>query len=160
MSLLEERLVAETIYNTAYGFNNTAYGENHPTIEYYFRAPSPPIIKAPVIARVVPPETYNCCSCYAKDSKDSRCCGLCDKCFRTKENDTRCDWCPNNLHDYCTSGMIYTDSGTLDKHDESCGVFCVLCFPIKLSIFFPCCLGSWFNQCVNNCRGTNTNYLF
>ena len=153
MSSLEERLVAETIYNTAYGFNNTAYGDNHSNIEYYFRAPSPPIIKEPAPA----PTRYNC---YAKDSKDSRCCGICDKCFRTKDNNTRCDCCPNNLHDYCRSGMIYTDSGTLDKNDETCGVCCVVCFPIKLSIFFPCCLGSWFNQCVNNCRGTNTNYLF
>ena len=179
MSLQEQLMVREfsieenkTIYRTAYGLNNEVSEEKHPSIEYYFRAPSlhsetiivQPKTQAPVKAPVkAPVPAYNCCPCYDRDSEDARCCGICYKCCPVKDNETRCDWCLNDLDEYCKSGMVYTDSGLPGnggKPDGDCNVFCVVCLPIKFSFFFSCCLGSCLNGCINACRDTNTNYLF
>jgi len=179
MSLQEQLMIREfsieenkTIYRTAYGLNNEVSEEKHPSIEYYFRAPSlhsekitvqpkaQAYVKTPAKAPV--PE-YNCCPCYDRDSTDARCCGICYKCCPVKDNETRCDWCLNDLDEYCKSGMVYTDSGMPgngNKPDGDCNIFCVICLPIKFSFFFSCCFGSCFNGCINSCRDTNTNYLF
>jgi hypothetical protein len=181
MSLQEQLMVREfsieenkTIYRTAYGLNNEVFEEKHPSIEYYFRAPSlhsekitvQPKANAPAKGPAPskkPVPAYNCCPCYDRDSEDARCCGICYKCCPVKDNETRCDWCLNDLDEYCKSGMVYTDSGMPrngDNSDDDCNVFCVVCLPIKFSFFFSCCLGSCFNGCINACRDTNTNYLF
>ena len=182
MSLQEQLMIREfsieeneTIYKTAYGLNNKAYEEQHPSMEYYFRAPSlhsETIIvqpkessfkKTPIKALASEPKNNNCCPCYDRDSKDARCCGICYKFCPVKDNEARCDWCLNDLDEYCNSGMVYTDSGMPrngDNSDDDCNVFCVVCLPIKFSFFFSCCFGSCFNGCINACRDTNTNYLF
>jgi len=172
MSLQEQMMVGEfsieeneTIYKTAYGLNNKPYEEKHPSMEHYFRAPSlhsEKIIVQPK-APVAHVQRYNCCPCYDKDSADARCCGICYKCCPTKDNEARCDWCLNDLDEYCKSGMVYTDSGMPrngDNPENDCNLCCVICLPIKFSLFFSCCFGSCFNGFINACRDTNTNYLF
>ena len=99
------------------------------------------------------------CSCYSKNSNDSRCCGICYKLCPNKDINTRCNCCPNNLTEYYKSGMVYTNSGEVVDRGEI-GPCCVLCFPLKFAFFFPCFFGSGFNSCINYCRNTNTNYLF
>ena len=179
MSLQEQLMVREfsieeneTIYKTAYGLNNKPYEEKHPSMEDYFRAPSLHYEKitvqpkAPASKKIPAPvasRENNMCPCYDKDSPDARCCGICYKCCPTKDNEARCDWCLNDLDEYCKSGMVYTDSGmprNSDNPEDGCNVFCVICLPIKFSFFFSCCLGSCFNGFINACRDTNTNYLF
>ena len=182
MSLQEQLMIREfsieeneTIYKTAYGLINKPYEEKHPSMEDYFRAPSlhyekivvqpkeSSFKKTPIKALASEPKNNNCCPCYDRDSKDARCCGICYKFCPVKDNEARCDWCLNDLDEYCNSGMVYTDSGMPrngDNSDDDCNVFCVVCLPIKFSFFFSCCFGSCFNGCINACRDTNTNYLF
>ena len=94
-----------------------------------------------------PKNKHECKWCYSKDSKDARCCGACYLCCPTKPNENACVICPNDLSEYCNSGYILTDDGTSSKQTD--GLCCVLCCPLKISLFFSCFLGSMCNGCIN-----------
>jgi hypothetical protein len=58
---------------------------------------------------------------------------------------------------------VQTVSGYGDRRGsdgEKNGICCWFCFPVKFSLFFPCCIGSICNGCLNYVRDTNVNYLF
>jgi hypothetical protein len=104
--------------------------------------------------------------CYSKESDDSRCCGVCYCLCPTNPTKERCECCPNTFCDFWKSGYIQTTDGPV-REEDSCrececdDCFCTLCcFPIKFPIFFPCCLGSVFNNSMNKLCGSNRNYLF
>ena len=104
--------------------------------------------------------------CYSKESDDSRCCGVCYCLYPTNPTEERCECCPNTFCDFWKSGYIQTTDGPL-REEDSCSececddCFCTLCcFPIKFPIFFPCCLGSVFNDGINKLCRSNRNYLF
>lgn len=104
-----------------------------------------------------------CCWCYNKASTDSRCCGACYCCCPVKDNEDKRVLCPNGFSDYWDSCYVQTVSGYGGKQgaiEEKNGCFTCVCFPIKFSLFFPCFLGSLFNECINCMRYTDTNYLF
>ena len=101
------------------------------------------------------PENKLCC-CYSKNSHDMRACGLCYTfCYKSDELD-QCNFCPYTFKEYYESGYFMTKlSGT----DPDC--CCSIVFlPIKLPLFFPCLLGSIFNNMINCCCNTKANYLF
>lgn len=100
------------------------------------------------------------CWCYNKESQDMRCCGLCYTfCYDTNK-DKQCYMCPETFEIYYTSGYIITTCGGMqNKEDcENC-VPTTFCFPLKFAMFWPCLFGSLFNNSINYCRNTNTNYL-
>ena len=102
------------------------------------------------------------CGCYTSDSIDARCCGLCYTCCPRKTVHEQCNCCPNDFTTYWDSGYVQTTSGYGKRADmeEKNGVCCWFCFPVKFSMFFPCCFGSLCNGCINYMRDTNVNYLF
>ena len=94
------------------------------------------------------------CYCYNKDSTDSRCFGLC-YCFCPIKIDKDvdkipCEFCPKTMKEYIDSGYFNT---------ENDGLCTILCLPLKIPLFFPCILGSVFNNCINCLCNTNRNYL-
>jgi hypothetical protein len=98
--------------------------------------------------------------CYNSKSPDARCCGLCYCCCRAKNIDKekdngRCDFCPNDFHEYWYSGYVQTVSGYGNTDDEINGVCCWFCFPLKFPMFFPCFLGSICNNIINKCCATS-----
>ena len=98
--------------------------------------------------------------CYKDNSTDTRCCGLCYWCCRAthidKEVDrARCDFCPNDFHEYWYSGYVQTTAGYGSKEEDINGIYCWCCFPLKFPMFFTCCLGSLLNQAINNCCATS-----
>lgn len=100
------------------------------------------------------------CWCYNKESQDMRCCGLCYTfCYLTNKED-QCYVCPETFEIFYTSGYFVTTCGYGHTGDdcEDC-VPTTLCLPLKLPIFFPCLLGSLFNNVINYCRYTDSNYL-
>jgi len=104
-----------------------------------------------------------CCWCYNKSSTDSRCCGACYCCCPVKDNEDPFMLCPNGFSEYWDSCYVQTVSGYGGKQkaiEEKNGCFTCVCFPIKFTLFFPCFLGSLFNECINCMRYTDTNYLF
>jgi len=102
---------------------------------------------------------YECCWCYKRNSIDSRCCGVCYACCPSKTVAKQCNFCPNDFKMYWDSGYVQTSTG-YGVLDEKNGICCWFCFPIKFPLFFPCCLGSLGNECINYMRNTNLNYLF
>ena len=101
------------------------------------------------------------CWCYNKDSQDMRCCGLCYTfCYITNKQE-QCYVCPETFELYYTSGYVITTCG-YGHTDDDCQdcVPTTMCLPLKLPMFFTCLVGSIVNNCINNCRDTNTNYLF
>lgn len=104
--------------------------------------------------------------CYSKESDDSRCCGVCYWLCTSNTHKERCECCPNTFCDYWKSGYIQTTEGSVNKEDscrefECDDCFCtVICFPFKFPVFFPCFLGSLFNEGVNKLCESNRNYLF
>ena len=104
-----------------------------------------------------------CCWCYKRDSIDARCCGVCYACCPRKTVDEQCNCCPNNFSTYWNSGYVQTVSGYGGEQgelEEKNGICCWFCFPVKFGIFFPCCVGSLGNGCINYMRDTNVNYFF
>jgi len=101
------------------------------------------------------------CWCYNKDSQDMRCCGLCYTFCYIPNKEYQCYLCPETFEIYYTSGYVITSDG-YGKTDEECeDCFCTtLCLPTKFALFWPCCIGSVFNNSINYCRDTNMNYLF
>jgi hypothetical protein len=104
--------------------------------------------------------------CYSKESDDSRCCGACYWLCTSNTYKERCECCPNTFCEFWKSGYIQTRDGPVRDQDR-CDVFecddCLctaICFPFKISLFFPCFLGSVFNNSINNLCGSNRNYLF
>ena len=100
------------------------------------------------------------CWCYNKNSKDMRCCGLCYTfCYVTNKDD-QCYMCPETFELYYTSGYFVTTCGYGHSGEdcEDC-IPTTMCLPLKLPMFFTCLLGSIFNNCINNCRDTDANYL-
>lgn len=106
--------------------------------------------------------------CYSTESIESRCCGACYWLCHPNPHKKPCECCPNTFCDYWKSGYIQTTEGSLKEEDSSreceCDdCFCTaVCFPFKFAVFFPCFIGSLFNEGVNNlCRSrSNRNYLF
>ena len=97
--------------------------------------------------------------CYNKESKDMRCCGLCYTFCYNPNKDNQCYVCPETFKIYYKSGYFTTIDGSQTGEEcENC-LCTVLCLPIKIPIFFPCLLGSLFNNAINYCRNTETNYL-
>jgi hypothetical protein len=100
------------------------------------------------------------CWCYNKESQDMRCCGLCYTCCYFPNKDDQCYMCPETFETYYTSGYVITTDGSSRTGEDCEDCLCTtLCLPIKLSLFFPCLVGSLFNNSINYCRNTNTNYL-
>ena len=100
-----------------------------------------------------------CCGCYKNNSTDTRCCGLCYYCCPAKNinkeiDPGRCDFCPNDFHEYWYSGYVQTTSGYGNSAEEMNGVYCWCCFPLKFPLFFSCFLGSLVNQTINTCSAT------
>lgn len=104
------------------------------------------------------------CGCYNKEtSNDMRCCGLCYGLCTTRNKADQCYVCPETFEIYYNSGYFVT-TDSLSKTGEPCeDCLCtILCLPTKLPLFFPCLLGSIFNNVINVCRNTTTiphNYL-
>jgi hypothetical protein len=106
------------------------------------------------------PRTF--CGCYNEHSTDARCCGLCYCCCPAKHIDKaidhqRCDCCPNDFCEYWYSGYVQTTAGYGNQEEDLNGVCCWLCFPVKISMFFPCLLGSLCNQVINACCAATTS---
>jgi len=102
------------------------------------------------------------CGCYKRDSIDARCCGLCYVCCPKKTLDEQSNCCPNDFGMYWDSGYVQTTAGYGKQadNDEKNGICCWFCFPLKFGLFFPCCVGSIGNGCINHMRDTNVNYFF
>jgi hypothetical protein len=102
------------------------------------------------------------CGCYKRGSIDARCCGVCYVCCPRKTVEEQCNFCPNNFTTYWDSGYVQTISGhgKQAELDEKNGLCCWFCFPLKFSLFFPCCFGAIGNSCINEICGTNVNYFF
>ena len=100
------------------------------------------------------PEHKLCC-CYSKKSHDMRACGLCYTfCYNPNEI-AHCYFCPKTFKEYYESGYFITNQS--GSEPECC---CTVTFlPIKLPLFFPCLLGSIFNNMINYCCSTKANYL-
>ena len=104
--------------------------------------------------------------CYSRESDESRCCGACYWLCPPNPKKERCECCPNTFCDYWKSGYIQTtQGGTRDEdscHECECDdCFCTtICLPFKFPVFFPCFLGSLFNNCINELCVSNRNYLF
>jgi hypothetical protein len=105
--------------------------------------------------------TCSCCGCYNKNSMDMRCCGICYYRYDNLDKQEQCNICPETLDVYCTSSYIVTECKPSHNTDdcEHC-IPTILCLPLKLPMCFPCLLGSVFNNSINYCRGTHTNYCF
>lgn len=103
-----------------------------------------------------------CCWCYKRESIDARCCGVCYACCLKKTVHDQCNCCPNDFGTYWDSGYVQTTSGYGKEadQDEKNGICCWFCFPLKISLFFPCFFGSLGNGCINYIRGTDVNYFF
>ena len=102
------------------------------------------------------------CCCYNKEiSNDMRCCGLCYTFCYIPNKDKQCYACPETFEIYYNSGYVITTCG-YGKTDDECDdcVPTTVCLLTKLPLFFPCLLGSIFNNIINKCRGTEHNYLF
>ena len=90
-----------------------------------------------------------------------RCCGLCYTCCYIPDKDKQCYLCPETFKTYYTSGYVVTTDSSIKTNEECEDCLCtILCLPFKLSLFWPCLCGSLFNNAINCCRDTNTNYLF
>ena len=98
---------------------------------------------------------HKLCYCYSKNSHDMRACGLCYTfCYKPDEIE-QCYFCPRYFKEYYESGYFITKQ--LGSEPECC---CTVAFlPFKLPLFFPCLLGSLFNNMINYCRDTESNYL-
>ena len=100
------------------------------------------------------------CWCYNKESQDMRCCGLCYTfCYNPNKVD-QCYFCPETFEIYYTSGYVITNDGLSHTGEECEDCLCTtICLPTKIVLFWPCFFGSIFNNSINYCRDTNTNYL-
>ena len=102
------------------------------------------------------------CGCYADDSMDTRCCGLCycglcNCCFLARKNPPskeECDFCMRDLWEHSKSGYIQTITGYGRGEESDCCCTC-LCLPLKFPLFFPCFLGALFNHFMNACCATS-----
>jgi hypothetical protein len=124
--------------------------------------PTPP--KKPKVEE--PSTKKKCTHCYSSESNDSRCCGACYYLCPTKSIPDRCEFCPKTFSEYWHSGYIQTYEGSIDTRDPcpECGCdedcFCTtLCIIPKFATFFPCFLGSLFNNAINACTDCERNYL-
>jgi len=113
-----------------------------------------------------PSTKKKCTHCYSSESNDSRCCGACYYLCPTKSITERCEFCPKTFSEYWHSGYIQTYEGSIDTRDPcpECGCdedcFCTtLCIIPKFATFFPCFLGSLFNNAINACTDCERNYL-
>ena len=98
--------------------------------------------------------------CYNKESQDMRCCGLCYTCCYIPDKEEQCYMCPETFEIYYNSGYFITTDGYSQTGEECENCCCTtFCLPIKLALFWPCLLGSLFNNSINCCRNTNMNYL-
>ena len=122
---------------------------------YKYKRPEPLNLKTPWYK-------CECCRCYKRDSIDARCCGLCYACCPKNTVDDQCNCCPNDFGMYWDSGYVQTTAGYGKQadQDEKNGLCCWFCFPLKFGLFFPCCIGSIGNGCINYMRDTNVNYFF
>ena len=97
-------------------------------------------------------------------SNDKRCCGACHCLCPSKIVDEQNYICTKNVIDFWKSDYIQTSCGT-GSIDESKDCGCDDCFtttcclPFKLTLFFPCFIGSLFNTCINKVKSTDSNYL-
>ena len=78
---------------------------------------------------------------------------------------TKNQFCPTDISDYCRSEYIQTTSGTGSETNKECGCddccATTICLPFKFPLFLPCFIGSLFNGCINKVKSTNEkNYLF
>jgi hypothetical protein len=104
---------------------------------------------------------YKPCWCYNRESQDMRCCGVCYICCYNPNKEEQCYMCPETFEIYYTSGYVITTCGYGRTNDECEDCMpTTLCLPLKLAFFWPCLFGSIFNNCINYCRTTDTNYLF
>ena len=100
------------------------------------------------------------CWCYNKDSQDMRCCGLCYTLCYIPNKEDQCYMCPETFEIYYTSGYVITTDGGSQTGEDCENCLCTtLCLPFKIALFWPCLFGSLFNNSINYCRDTNTNYL-
>ena len=99
------------------------------------------------------------CGCYAKNSPDSRCCGLCYLCCPDKEEYkiNTCECCPKNLYDNYNYS-IADETEIMNDNHKFC--WCLICLPFSIGCFLPCLLGASLNTCINHIRKTDLNYLF
>ena len=99
---------------------------------------------------------HKLCCCYSKNSHDMRACGLCYTfCYSPNEIE-QCYFCPYTFKEYYESGYFMTKQS--GSETDCC---CTVAFlPFKFPLFFPCLLGSLFNNMINYCRDTKANYLF
>ena len=97
------------------------------------------------------------CGCYAKNSSDSRCCGLCYLCCPVNEEYTinKFECCPKKL---CDNYNIVDKNQTMNDNHKFC--WCLICLPFSIGCFLPCLLGASFNTFINHIRETDLNYLF
>jgi hypothetical protein len=104
-------------------------------------------------------KTEKKCWCYNKESLDMRCCGLCYTFCYIPDKDKQCYMCPETFEIYYTSGYVITTEGSQTGEEcENC-LCTTLCLPFKFALFWPCLFGSLFNNAINYCRNTETNYL-
>jgi hypothetical protein len=101
---------------------------------------------------------YKYCRCYHRDSKDTRCCGICN-CFCKEETYT--NWCPVNITSYFNSPCFLTNDG-INKDWETYCCCTIVCFPVKCTMTFPFFLGSICNNLINIacCNKEHNNYFF
>ena len=144
------------------------------------KAPSRPVQQQPQTQTQTQTQTshkwYNCiCNCnsfecYNTDtSKDMRCCGWCYyRCYQqnTPEEDKSVYCCcPETFKVYLKSDMLLTTHGKkiyIDVNGDKCDEACcctIMCMPIKIPLFIPCCIGSICNNIINLLRNTHMNYL-
>jgi len=119
--------------------------------------PSQAIINSRVHRCLITSTEIICCDCYNKSSIDARCCGACYCCCPEKTKEYQCNVCPNTFCIYWNSGYVQTEA--INGSPDTNGCCCMLCFPVKFTLFFPCFLGSVFNNCINYMRDTDLNYL-
>ena len=104
--------------------------------------------------------------CYSKESDDSRCCGACYWICPSKTVEEQCNFCPKNFCEFWKSGYIQTREGGVKEENvcrececDDC-FYTTICFPCKFPLFFPCFIGSVFNEGINKLCGNKRNYLF
>ena len=100
-------------------------------------------------------QEHKLCCCYSKTSDDMRACGLCYTFCYDPNDIAQCYFCPRTFEEYYTSGYFVTKQPGTEA--DCC---CTVSFlPFKFPLFMPCLLGSLFNNMINYCRSTESNYL-
>ena len=111
----------------------------------------------PPTSKILISKNKKLCGCYNRRSNDMRCCGLCYNMCPYSTVESRYYCCHVGIKSYCDSSLVITIDDMNNDNDFCCTI---LCLPIKIPMFFPCCICSFVNSIINCSRGTSSNYLF